>query len=164
VRFRPLEHPDSLHFQSAIGWLELGNHLEANEELEQIRPQWRAHPDVLALRWQIYRKAGKYEVCLDLSTTLYQVNPRELTWVVLHAQSHYHLKRYQEAYDLLVQAVASNPHNWSAHYDLACYACLLGRLEEAQKLLHRAMELGDENLVRTIALDDPDLERFWSSM
>jgi len=28
-----------LHFQAAVGWLELGNWLEANEELENITPQ-----------------------------------------------------------------------------------------------------------------------------
>src|SRR5262245_61031236 len=30
-----LPHPDQLHLQAAIGWLELGNHVEANEELEK---------------------------------------------------------------------------------------------------------------------------------
>jgi hypothetical protein len=48
---KPLEHPDALHFQAAGGWLELGNWREANEELENITPALRAHPDVLAVRW-----------------------------------------------------------------------------------------------------------------
>jgi hypothetical protein len=34
----PIEPPDSLHLLAAQGWLELGNHLEANEELEKITP------------------------------------------------------------------------------------------------------------------------------
>jgi hypothetical protein len=29
---------------AAQGWLELGNHIEAIEELENIAPQLRAHP------------------------------------------------------------------------------------------------------------------------
>ena len=33
---KPLEPPDSLHLQAAQGWLELGNHIEANEELEKM--------------------------------------------------------------------------------------------------------------------------------
>jgi hypothetical protein len=41
-----LQHPDMLHLQAALGWLELGNHLEANEELEKITANLRAHPDV----------------------------------------------------------------------------------------------------------------------
>lgn len=48
-------------------------------------------------------------------------------------------------------------------YNLACYACVLGRVEDARRLLERAIELsgkhGDE--VKLQALDDPDLARLW---
>ena len=54
---RPFTGLDELHFQAAVGWLELGNWREANEELEDITPQMPAHPDVLAVRWQIYAQA-----------------------------------------------------------------------------------------------------------
>ncbi len=33
MTIKPLEPPDSFHLEAAMGWLELGNHLEANEEL-----------------------------------------------------------------------------------------------------------------------------------
>jgi hypothetical protein len=32
----PLESPDSLHLHAAEGWLELGDHLSANAELDEI--------------------------------------------------------------------------------------------------------------------------------
>ena len=44
---KPLKHPDNLHLQAASGWLELGNYIEANVELEKFTPQLRVHPDVL---------------------------------------------------------------------------------------------------------------------
>lgn len=34
---------DSHHLEAAQGWLELGNHLEANEELEKISPAMRGN-------------------------------------------------------------------------------------------------------------------------
>ncbi len=55
---KSLDDHDKRHFEAAQGWLILGNHLEANEELENITPVFRAHPDVLALRWAIYGKAA----------------------------------------------------------------------------------------------------------
>lgn len=58
--------PDTHHLAAAQGWLQLGNHVEANEELEQIAPSLRSHPDVLELRWQIYAKAEKWDACLDI--------------------------------------------------------------------------------------------------
>jgi len=35
---RHFTRPDELHFQAAVGWLELGNWLEANKEPESITP------------------------------------------------------------------------------------------------------------------------------
>jgi hypothetical protein len=46
---KELEPHDKRHLDAAQGWLGLGNWREANEELEQITPERRAHPDVLAL-------------------------------------------------------------------------------------------------------------------
>ena len=50
----PLQPPDSMHLTAAQGWLELGNHEEAFEELEKIDAPLRGHPDVLEVRWGIY--------------------------------------------------------------------------------------------------------------
>ena len=38
---------DKHHLEAAQCWLTLGNWKEANEEMEQITAQMRAHPDVL---------------------------------------------------------------------------------------------------------------------
>ena len=48
-----LQHPDSFYLDAAQGWLGLGDHVQANEELEQISPTMRAHPDVLAVRYDV---------------------------------------------------------------------------------------------------------------
>ena len=61
---QPLQPPDLRHYNAAVGWMELGNHLEATEELEQIEPRLRVHPDVLRLRWQIYAKSMKWDMAV----------------------------------------------------------------------------------------------------
>ena len=58
---KSLEPPDSLRLRSAQGWLELGDHLEANVELEEISPRLNMHPDVLLLRYEIFAKAKLWE-------------------------------------------------------------------------------------------------------
>ena len=45
-----LEPPDTHYFLAAIGWLELGNVVEARAELAQISASQHEHPDVLELR------------------------------------------------------------------------------------------------------------------
>lgn len=56
----PLNPPDSIHLEAAQGWLELGNHEEAFEELERIDAPLRAHPDVLEVRWDIYAEVENW--------------------------------------------------------------------------------------------------------
>ena len=58
-----LEPPDNFHLEAAKGWLDLGDHVLANGELEKITPNLRAHPDVLDVPWQIYAKAEKWGPC-----------------------------------------------------------------------------------------------------
>ena len=61
-----LTPPDSHYLLAAQGWLELGDHLEADKELDEITPELRVHPDVLEIRWQIYAKEKQLLACLDI--------------------------------------------------------------------------------------------------
>ena len=70
-----LQHLDTLHPQAAVGWLELGNHVEANEELENITPTLRTHPDVLVVRWQIHAKAKQWEGAFEIARTFVETVP-----------------------------------------------------------------------------------------
>jgi len=160
---KPILHHDSLHLQAAEGWLELGNHLEANEELEQIKPELRSHPDVLELRWHIYRRAKKWEACADIAGAIIRLAPdRADAWIHRSFALH-ELKRTQEAYDQLLRVADRYPKLWTIPYNLACYCAQLGRLEECQSWFKRAMAI-DEHTVRREAIDDPDLKPLWDSM
>jgi hypothetical protein len=46
-------------------------------------------------------------------------------------------------------------------YNLACYECQLGRLEQAKNWLEKAFTLGDPKKIKLMALQDPDLEPLW---
>lgn len=160
---KPLEHPDDLHLEAAQGWLELGNHLEANEELDMISPEMRVHPDVLNLRWHVYSKARKWDACVDIASALIKLAPEcPLGWIHRSFSLH-NLKRTQEAFDNLLPVAGEFPRVWTIPYNLACYCSQLGRLDEAQDWFKKAMEV-DEPSVKESALDDPDLKPFWDSM
>ena len=47
-------------------------------------------------------------------------------------------------------------------FNLACYDCQLGNLESAKLYLEQAIKLKPG--MRTMALDDPDLEPLWDSL
>lgn len=48
---RKLNHADSFHLRAAEGWFELGDLVSANNELDEISAEERAHPAVLIMRY-----------------------------------------------------------------------------------------------------------------
>ena len=160
-----LQPPDSHHLQAAQGWIELGNPQEANKELDGIRPSLQTqHPEVLKVRWTIYVQTKQFQSALEVAKNLSALIPDEAgTWVML-ANSLYYLGRMQEAYDCAADALTRFPQDATLHYDLACYACYLGKVEDASKLLHRSFELDSGKALRLHALEDPDLKPLWEGI
>jgi hypothetical protein len=163
----PLQPPDSFHLLAAQGWLELGSHLEANEELEKIAPELRAHPDVLKMRWAVYAAAKNWVACADIGQALVKLEPGEsFGWV----NRSYALRRASEgglqaAYDALRPAVDHLEDVEQVTFNLACYACQLGRIDEGREWLIKSFEAakrsGRLDQVRLNAFDEPDLEPLW---
>ncbi len=154
-----LEPPDSFHLRAAEGWLELGNPLEAREEIKQLAPELQMHPDVLAVRWSISCRTQEHDLCLELGKTLLALEPDRPGGWIATAQSLYFRHHYQDAYDTLSQALEKFPEYWPVFYDLACYACLLDRFEEAITLLQKAFSLDKTTAARDRAAEDPDFEK-----
>jgi predicted Zn-dependent protease len=161
---KPLDLQDQRSPEAAQGWFELGNHLEANEEPQNITAKNRAHPAILEVRWQIYAKAKKWEGALDIASALAQMVPEEpLGWV--HRSFCLHeLKRTEEARDNLLRVVDKFPDDPIMRYNLACYECQLGRREQAKRWLKKAFKLGDAKKMKLTALADPDLEPLWKEI
>src|ERR1041385_1852894 len=152
---------DSRYLEAAEGWLGLSNWHEANEELECISPEKRSHPYVLCLRWQICAKAEKWELGAEVARAISERVP-EIDYGFVHmAYALHEMKRTREAMDVLLPVVDKFPDNYTILYNLACYACQLGKLKDAQDWLEKAIDLAGKEDVRKMALDDPDLEPLW---
>lgn len=153
-----LAPPDLHHFNAAQGWLELGNHQEASEELEKIAPQLLDHPSVLLLRWTVSAMAKRWEACVDLAKALTKLAPdQDQGWINL-GNSLYFSGRTQEAYDCVKPLLDQFSKNPILRYNLACYACQLGNLEEATTWLEKAFELDPHKKLKLMAQEDQDLE------
>jgi tetratricopeptide (TPR) repeat protein len=138
---KQLRPPDILHLQAAQGWLELGNHAEANAELEKITPQLRAHPDVLQVRRAIYAAAEKWEPAVEVARTIAQVLPDSPFGWIHWAFGLHELKRTEEARSVLLPVLDRFRTEYLMRYNLACYACQLGNLKEAWRWLEKAIDM-----------------------
>ncbi|MDB6125454.1 MAG: hypothetical protein JWQ71_4447 [Pedosphaera sp.] len=159
---KQLEAPDTHYLEAAQGWLWLGNHLEANGELEKISPILQTHPDVLEIRWGVYATAKRWEICLDIAEALIEEAPERPFGWIHRSQTLRQLKRVREAYDSLLPALDKFPNHSVICYNLARYACKLGRFEDSRTWSEKAFALGNREELKQMALADPDLEMIWT--
>jgi predicted Zn-dependent protease len=165
-KIKPLEPPDSIHLNAGLGWLELGNHLEANEELERITPEMRAHPAVLSVRYEIYAKGKNWDVASEIARALVTALPeRPEFWVALaYSTRRKHGGGVPQAKEMLTEARMRFPDEYHIAYNLACYECQLGNRKRALQNLEEAIDLAGKKDIRLMALDDPDLEPLWPNI
>jgi tetratricopeptide (TPR) repeat protein len=162
-RIKPLEPPDSHHLRAALGWLELGNPVEANEELDKIASPLRVHPAVLAVRYEVHSKAKKWDAAADIASMQVKLTPEDPTaWIGLaYATRRKPGGGIPQAREILTQAQPKFPDQSLIPYNLACYECQLGNLKEAWHWLEKAFAVGDTKQMKQMALEDPDLQPLW---
>ena len=158
-----LEPPDSHYLLAATGWLELGNAAAAGEELDQIQPLLRTHPDVLELRFQIHASAKQWDDAWRIAQVLVREAPERVTsWI--HAG--YAARRatggsVEAAYNNLLPAAKLHPEDPLVPFNLACYTCQLGKLEAARDWLKLAFSLGHKRNLQMLARAESDLQPLW---
>jgi tetratricopeptide (TPR) repeat protein len=156
-----LSSQDTQHLQAAYGCLGSGHQLAALAELAKIAPEFRDHPAVLVTRLSLGEAAKDWATCLKLvETLLVQLPDNPIHWVQRSRYLH-ELGRVQEAWDRLLPAGEKFPAFWMIPYELACFACRLGRVEAARDQLNAALELVDADSIKTKALGEPDLQPLW---
>ena len=161
-----LQPPDTHFLSSAIGWLELGNPAEAKAELSKISKSVREHVDVLELEWLILSQEKDWSAALDIAKAIVKKAPdRASGW--LHQA--YALRRTTNggllaAWNALSGVIDRFPEEATIFYNLACYACQMDRMDDARKLLNRAMDVGGRKQITKMALSDDDLKPLWSEL
>jgi predicted Zn-dependent protease len=162
TKLAQLQYPDPMHLNAAAGWIQLGDYDSANDELENIRAEWRAHSDVLDLRWFIYSNHEQWDACLDIASAIVKMAPdRVLGWI----HKAISLRRangggFENAKALLLEAAKLFPDDDTVQYNLACY---YAQLDASKEHLDKSYELGDAKRIKLITLDDEDLKPLWES-
>jgi tetratricopeptide (TPR) repeat protein len=151
-----------MHLQAAAGWLELGNHLEANAELDKIAPTFRKHTDVLEFRWKMCAKEKKWIMCEDIARAIIRADPYLPSGWLYEAETLRHQGKLKEAYSKLYVVFNDFPDSWRVPYNLARYSSLLGEYKEAAKWFERAFAI-DRETVRVHGSDHPDLRPMWDN-
>ena len=162
--------PDSVHLRAAEGWLGLGDHESASQELESISAEFQIHPEVLATRYCVSAARKDWGACVEVGQRLVEQEPNQsFGWI----NRSYAIRRapggsVQSAYDALLPAAERCEDLEQVSFNLACYACQLGRLEEAREWLAKAFDAaahrGRLKRREQEALADADLQPLWNEI
>ena len=130
------------HLEYAKGYIGLGLIKEAAEEIEAIEAEESQSMEVQRVRVDLFMEARQWNQVVDLAGQIAEnVAEDEQVWISW-AYALRELQRVKEAEAVLLKAEKVHGHKSAiVHYNLACYSCLLGYLEEANKRLKRALKL-----------------------
>ena len=163
MSMKAIQPPESMYLEAAKGWYLLGSPAEARQELNLLPARLQEHPDVLEVRFAIASKQKAWTECMEISAALLRVAPyRPTSWINCAVTLH-ELKQTQEAWDALYTVRERFPEVPTIPYNLACYACQLGRIEDSRQYLRKALSQGGQPM-REFALEDPDLEPLWGEI
>ena len=146
----------------ASGYIGLGMLDEASEELEAIEGEDRLSAEVMKVRADLYMEAKDWELLIAVAHQLNIIVPGCPKGWIFRAYALRELNRVPEAKAVLLEAEPRHGRKSAVlHYNMACYHCLLGELEEAKARLRRACQMGRE--WKNAAICDPDLKALWAS-
>ena len=127
--------------------------------LEEIAPEDKNRNEVLGARVVLYMAAKKWDMAAAVASHLVKVEPENEAWWISLAYSVRRTESVEKAEAILLRAQAIHPKVAMIAFNLACYASVTGRMEEAKERLRHAIELDKD--IRGLALDDEDLKPLW---
>jgi hypothetical protein len=143
---------------SARGWVELGNCIEASRELDRMIPAWRTHPATLEVRWEIYARGKLWNAAFEMALAICELAPERIDGWVLQAESLFHRNQELRSRDLLISVIDRFPGRALIPFLLACYSHHLGFTEEVKEWVELAFTCGDFDQLAHRALREPAFE------
>jgi len=145
------------HLEYARGFLELSMFAEAAAELAAITAADRDAPEVLGVRADYHMQAKEWAELVAVARRCAQATPAGDKGWIYWAYALRELGRIAEAQAVLHEAEPQHGATCAVlHYNLSCYACLLGDHREARRRLALAFQM--EAGWKDAALDDADLQ------
>jgi Flp pilus assembly protein TadD len=132
---------------------------DAATVLEEIAPEDKTRNEVLGARVNLYMVAKKWDMAAAVASHLVKVEPQTAAWWISLAYALRRSEGIDQAEAILLRAQAIHPKVAMIAFNLACYASVTGRMEDAKERLRNAIELDKD--VRKLALDDEDLRPLW---
>jgi len=144
------------HLSHARGYLDLGMLSEAEAELASIAAPQSGCAEVQVARVALLHEKRDWQELRRIASELVQRQPEHAGWWVSFAFATRRTSTLADAREILLAAEREHPQEAIIHFNLGCYACQMGEMEEARQRVWRSIQLRGE--LRELARHDPDLQ------
>jgi predicted Zn-dependent protease len=148
--------------QRADGFLDLGMTQKAREELDRVAQAHRGSAAFRAVSMRVAFEEKDWHRAADIASSLREQFPCEPAFWIQLAYAKRRSDGIEVARHILTDALARFPKVATIPFNLACYECQLGRLDEAMRRLNQAVALDAQ--CREAALEDEDLRALWPKL
>ena len=155
----PLSDTDQLHLNTAAGFLQIGEPMDAWTELEEITPLNRAKTEVIVVRLAVCRALKMWELAEEIARTLIRREPGNVMHVVALAEVMGKREGPVAAAAVYEFAVDRFPDFAPLRVSLAVELVKAGQVEDAKRVVKKACELDPD--LRLVVLDHPGLSAIW---
>jgi len=142
--------------QRAIGFLELGMPEDALAELEQLHGDAADASPVLHLKVDALLRLQDWAAAAEICLPMLEKEPADPGWWIQAAFAQRRASSVGEAEMILRTALQGHPKHALILYNLACYACVQERFDEACELLEQSFA-EEPAAMLLMATGDPDL-------
>lgn len=139
----------------ARGFLALGLIDDAAKEIASLPDSYREHEEVRILQVAILQEQQEWLLLQPMAAELVRAHPEDHEWWIMWAYSTRRAENLETANAILRDAEIRHPEVAIIQFNLSCYACQLGQLDEARARLKKAITL--DHHFAAAALSDPDL-------
>ena len=130
------------HLLAAQGYCELGMADDALAELEAVPEELQGHAKVVELRLIVLMQARRWKAALSAGRELTKIAPQKNIGYIHSAFCLHELGQTEAAHKLLLDGPETLHAEPVFHYNLACYECMLGRLDDARAHLTAVKGIG----------------------
>jgi tetratricopeptide (TPR) repeat protein len=143
--------------RAADGYLDLNLVDDAVLELKDVPTDYHQHSGYLTVVYRLCQLTDDWVRARDISKALWIQHAEDVGAWVNYAYAVRRAESIEAAREILITALAQFPKEAIISYNLGCYECQLGALDDARAYLRTAFELGPG--FRDMALQDADLDR-----
>jgi len=129
---------------------------DAERELEKIPAEEQLDDDPLRLKVALFQDFGKWQDMREAAAQLKDRHPEETGWWIAEAYATRRCLSIEQAREVLMAGVERHPEEPCIQYNLGCYACVMGEIDEA--LTHVRKAIAIDPSYSKMAMEDEDLE------